>query len=283
MKIIYSAKHGNKGSDDTEGHISRSLEKLGHEVIRVREGDPVPQGDLLLFHKSAPDLKGFRGLKACWYFDKIAWNDRERWVRSVLPDVDLFFLTDGTWARENPDPKLRVLRQGIGDMDTRPGRPRRGVWKAQICLLGGVYGERYKWAVDLKKRYGEAFRVYGDVFNRDLYDLCETVPIILAPPYPSDDGYWSNRIYLTLGSGGFLIHPRLEGLREEYEDGYHYVGYSSHEELVKHIDHYLTRPEERDKIRENGRKKTLTEYNFTERCHLLLREIARLKPTGTTG
>lgn len=286
MRIIYYARHGNRGSDDTEGHIGRSFEALGHEVVRVDEGSEVPTGDLLLFHKGGKNitsvLSAFSGLKVCWYFDKIDWNNRAEWFHSVLPLVDLMFITDGTWARTHPDPKLRVLRQGIGDLDTSRGVPREGVWKAQIAFLGGLYGERGKWAERLKRRYGEAFQIYGNVFNRDLYDLCETVPIIVAPSFPADDWYWSNRIYLTLGSGGFLIHPRLKGLSSEFKHGYHYVSYDTHEELEHFIDYFLEHEDERNKIRENGRRKTVQTFNFTRRCQRLLTETTRLRNTGTT-
>lgn len=278
MKIVYLAKHGNIGSDDTEGHISRSFEKLGHTVIRVQETEnETPDGDLLLFHKGGNQnaIMGFTGKRVFWYFDKIDWNDRVPKVRRLIDLADHAFVTDETWALSNPSPKLKILRQGIGDSDTSRGGPREGVWKAQIAFLGGVYGERVKWVELLKNRFGTAFQVYNNVFNRDLYDLCETVPVIVAPPFPSDDYYWSNRIYLTLGSGGFLLHPRLKGLDKEYKHGVHYVGYRSWKELEEKIVYYLNNSLERETIREAGFKKTHEDYSFTKRCQKLLEEIRR--------
>lgn len=282
MKIGYVAMHGNRGSDDTEGHIAFSLEKLGHEVVKIPQtGSPaMARGnfDLILFHHWYNVNLGFlatlKAKKVGWYFDKV-WKGRDEWLNRVIPVVDHFFMSDGTWAAGAGHQNLHVLRQGIGDRDMRPGDPQTKRWKAQVAFLGSAYGERAWWTSRLHEKFGDKFLVYNDVFNRDLYDLCATVPIIVAPPFPSDDDYWSNRIYLTLGSGGFLIHPRLAGLAAEFDEGIHYVTYGSDEELEHRIRYYLENDDERRKIAVAGAARMQERFTFTHRVKELLSYVEK--------
>lgn len=280
MRIVYFANHNNRGSDDTEGHIAHALQKLGHEVIRVSEKSPqnIPDSaDWFLFHKGGIHIQSalsrVKYKKVCWYFDKV-WNDRVFWMMQTIPRVDLMVMTDETWARQHPSPKIKIIRQGIGDEQGFKGQKDLERYQGQIAFLGSEYGERRLWIRELKRRYGEQkFKVYNTVFNKDLYDLCETIPIIVAPEYPSDEHYWSSRIYMVLGSGGFLIHPRLEGLKEEYEDGKHYVGYKGLDELFSQIDRYLADEKARQRIKKEGYNKTISEFTYGLRCKALVAEL----------
>ena len=273
MTIVYNARP-NSDSDDTEGHIRHSLQKLGHAV--VDDGD----GDIYLFHKQFNPPKEFTGKYVCWYFDKL-WRDRDIWMEKILKTAHLVAMTDETWAMANPHENIAIIRQGIGEQLELTGNS--GRFKAKIAFTGSIYGERVDWVNKLKKRYNEALQVYNNAFNGDLYDLCASVSIIVAPPYPSDDYYWSNRIYMILGSGGFLIHPRLKGLSTEYIEGEHYAGYTGMDELFYKIDYYLRNHEERMKIQRAGYEITVKKYNFTERCQSLIKEIHRRKIIGNNA
>lgn len=261
MKIAYYAKSSSK-SDDTEGHIKRAFEELGHEVVVVGYDEKIPECDFVLFHKQIPDTKH---KKVCWYFDKIEWNNRENYIKECLNKTDYLFVTDKTWADKHPNNKLHVLRQGAGythrglKLDT----------DAKIVFTGSLYNGRFSWANDVAKVFGNDFQVFGGTFNEDLNNLCATVPIFIAPQEPSDDNYWSSRVYLTLGSGGFLIHPKLKGLQEEYTDD-ELVTYETNDEMIKKINYYLNNPEERERIRINGWNKTINNYTYKHRvCSLI--------------
>ena len=264
MKIVYAANHGNSHSDDTEGHIAKALRELGHEVDCVPQGALLPEGDMLLFHKWIPPE--FKGTKVCWYFDKI-WKDRGSWYKEVVDKVDHIFITDGSWARNHPNKKLHILRQGIGDSTLGikvPNAP-------EIAFVGSVYADRGNWVKRLQKRYPGQFEALQGYYNMRMNDLCASVDIFVAPGFPCDEFYWSNRIYLVTGSGGFLIHPRLKGLHEYTDD--EVVFYDSEEEMFEKIDHYLEHPEEREKIRLAGYNKTKTLYTYKTRCQKLLEKI----------
>lgn len=254
MKIVYNATN-KRDSDATEGHIRKALRELGHEV--VRGGD----GDVYLFHKDFNPPAEFTGKKVCWYFDKI-WNDRVNWFSRVYPKIDLMFMTDWTWGKNYP--RCRCLRQGIGDY-------KKGLFEkrsAEIAFIGSPYGEREEFCNNLSGRYGDRFKIYQQQFNRNLNNLCTSIPIIVAPKFPSDDDYWSNRVYLITGSNGFLIHPRLRGLEEEWGDNLVY--YDSMKDLYRKIDYYLKYKEERETLRERAYNVCINNYTYKHRVKELI-------------
>ena len=284
MRVVYLANHGNykNGADDSEGHVQYGLEKNGVEVIPIHESEAEKaisiKADWLLFHKGGPKifdiLPKVPYKKMFWYWDKV-WFDRTKWMENILPLVDRGFMTDGTWLAGNPNPKLQILRQGVGNRNTLRGTPRPERYKGKIAFLGSVYGERTEFVKFLASNYPLDFQIYQNVYNRDLYDLCETIPIIVSPKYPMDDEYWSTRIYTTLGSRGFLIHPYLKGLDREYTAGDDYIPYETLEELQQQIDFYLMPDIQamRNDIRQAGYEKTLALHTFTKRVEELLSKL----------
>jgi hypothetical protein len=276
-KIVYVAKHGNGGNDE-EGAISWALERLGCEVIKIheREGKKAlgQKADLVLFHKwdDFGTIKELKTPKVFWYFDKVRFNNREMWTKQVVPMVDLGFLTDGDYKRDIGSDKLVVLRQGI---DTRyiPETIERGHSVANIAFLGSVYGPRGGFIQKLRREFGERFKVFKGVHQHDLARLCRSVDIFVAPEYPSTDHYWSNRVYLLSGMGGFLLHPRMAGLLEEYEENKELVYYDNYDHLNDLICYYLDHMAERDVLRKAAFKKTITKYSYLKRCQSLLKTI----------
>lgn len=261
MKFAYYGKKSSI-SDDTEGHIFKALVELGHEVETATIGE-FCNADYILFHKNLP--KG-NGKRVCWYFDKIYTEQRINYIENVLKYTDYLFLTDETWALANPNPKIHILRQGAGL--TTKGKQLETT--AKIAFTGSLYNGRFDWASKLSWKYGNDFQIFTNTFNDDLNNLCASVPIFVAPPEPSDNHYWSSRVYLTLGAGGFLIHPRCSELEKEYEDGKEIVFYDNLDNLFQKIDFYLAYPEQREKIRLAGWEKTKNNFTYKHRiCSLV--------------
>lgn len=277
LKIVYVARHQSGGNDD-EGAITHALELLGHEVIRIQEDDGIKaleeQGDLLLFHKwkDFDTIKKVSYPKVFWYFDKVKFNNREQWMVEALKHVDLGFLTDGTYAQENGSEKLIVLHQGVDTRFTQKGRSQEQ-YNAKIAFVGSLYGDRGRFLAKLNGKFGSGFKSYHGVHQRALANLCESVPIFVAPIYPSDEHYWSNRVYIITGHGGFLLHPFCEGLVEEFEDQKNLVFYTDEEDLYKKIDFYLRSPFKRESIRKASKKHTTSNYSYIRRCQHLLNHI----------
>lgn len=290
MKITYFANHSNEGSDNTEKHIKYALEKQGHTVICIEETNytkaevvaATKDSDLFLFHKAGiRDGHSFMRFldalssvvcpKVCWYFDKI-WGDREAVIENLLPYIDKMFLTDETWMRRHKYDNIEVLHQGIGTEDMSLGTPKEEL-QTEIAFVGQIYGDRINFIEQLKARYGDKLRVFANIFNRDLYDLMASTKIVVAPDTPSDDFYWSSRVYMILGSGGFLLHPKCEGLKDEYQDKKHLVMYKDFEDMCEKIDYYLAHEKPRKKIQNDGYKETIKKYNYETRCQTMLEKL----------
>jgi len=289
MKLVYVGRHFNPILDPTEQHISYGFRQHGWEVVEIQEDSyqsaPI-EADLYLFNHwdSKEGLnwlkENCKGKKAFWYFDKV-WQrtnereeltTREKLIKDYLEVVDYGFIGDGTYVLKYPNPKFRILRQGMGERLMNQGLgTSKGLCNAKIAFTGSVYGEREQWVQKLKNRYGNDFQVVSGFYNRDLFDLCAEVPIILAPTYFVDDYYWGNRCYLITGSGGFLIHPRCKDLEKEFEDKKEIVFYDwTMDDLYEKIDYYLEHKEERERIRLAGFERTKRDYNFTKRVGELL-------------
>lgn len=241
-RFVYVANHGNVGDDDTEGHIARALESLGHEVIKVQQ-EPnltsVPDGDFLLFHKWIPRVD-FSGKKVCWYFDKVNFLDREPFMDIVVGLADYIFATDGDWVKKQDKDNIICVRQGVGYDNLLADK----IDCPDVVYTGALYADRQGWADRLKKRYGDRFQVYHNKFGKELNDLCVSAKITLAPQWPATDAYWSNRVYNSIGRGAFMIHPHcadmdLEGL----------VMYKDEDDMYEKIDYYLAHEDEREELR----------------------------------
>lgn len=288
MKIAYLGNFTNKFSDTTEKHIAFALTSAGHEVIEINEADfniekiLSLKADLFLFHKGGQSadvpveklvelLNKLTCKKVLWYFDKF-WKGRENWGDLIIPFCDYAFVSDGTYIRRRNFKNVFYLNQGIGNQDMSLGTPKDHL-KADIGFTGTVYDDREAWAKALKEVYGDKFRVFNSSFGRALYDLCASVKIFVAPRFPSDDHYWSSRVYMILGSGGFLIHPRLSGLQKEFKENEHLVMYKDGKELKEKIDYYLEHDEEREKIRMAGYKFVTENLTYQHRVDEILKKI----------
>ena len=87
--------------------------------------------------------------------------------------------------------------------------------------------------------------------------------------------YWSDRIYETIGRGGFLIHPYIKGLEREFEDKKHLVfyEYNNLSQLQELIDYYLEHEDEREKIRISGHEFVKNNYTYKNRWESVLKEL----------
>lgn len=286
--IVYLANFSNEGSDKTEEHLIKSFDKLGHKIHRYDERDFNVQkitsfvkevnADMFLYHKGGDAigvvvtqlvqlLTQLTCTKVCWYFDKV-YGDRTHWMETIIPYTDFVFLTDETWARRNNYSNVYILRQGIGKSADVIGDR----YENDIVFLGSVYGERQKFVDGLREVYGDRFKIINDKFNEDLIDLCTKTKIFVAPLFPQDNFYWSSRIYMILGSGGFLIHPRLEGLKEEFSAD-ELVTYRDGLDLKEKIDFYLANDSERIRIQKAGHKKVIQDYTYDKRVESLMKTI----------
>lgn len=299
MKILYCAAHHNGGNDD-ERAIAYALEQLGHTVVKVSQNaDPrviqaVEQDcDFILFHKlrNAETLSLLKIPKVGWYFDLVTWPDRtlgkrnserKQWMATVGAKADLMFCTDGDWVKRMqqssfPEKFIR-LSQGaderfVGRLPVDPKRLSNKILFTGIEARGGT--RRASFVELLRHRYGDDFcHVTSGVHQDELKQLIANSKIVVAPDSPVTDVYWSNRVYLSLGFGAFLFHPRCEKLTEDYEHGTEILFYEMREELLELLDHYLYSEDDEglEQVRENAVLKT-------QACHLYRHRLETLIDT----
>ena len=241
-------------------------------------------------------LKEVRGMKipsVCWLFDLYWGYRREKEIEvDMLPafQADIVFTTDGGhpnhWKRYGINHFL--LRQGI-DENVKMGKPIFPT-KAEV----GFIGSRLTWAgwpyrgtlIDfLTQAYGNRFGHFGDTSNgmpeirhENLNNLFATLEIVVCDTVQSPY-YWSNRIYETLGRGGFAIHPRVEGLAQEFREFEHFIPYQvgNFKDLKQKIDHYLEDDEGREGVRRAGFDYCHKEHTYAKRVEELLKVLKEQK------
>ncbi len=295
MKILYFADFSEKNKLKRENEIKTALEKLGHTVLPIDENDfdiknlieQANKGDLFFFHHGGvitdtplnfqltitrleTILKNIHCKKAFWLFDKVM-GFGDTFVTNVAPLVDAGFLNDDTWIRRHKYANLYPMHLAWGE-----NLPPTGKYKKEfdndVVFIGSVYGLREQFVMSMKEEFGDRFKVYNNKYGEDFADMCESSKIIVSPKFPFDDFFWSDRVYRTLIVKGFLIHPRLEGLKEEFRQKYVFETYGCWDELVDKI-HFWLRPEnktERDNISQRGRNFVFERFAFSNRLRDIL-------------
>lgn len=105
-------------------------------------------------------------------------------------------------------------------------------------------------------KYGHPQRVMR---NQDLNDLYASAKVVVGDSVCigfDHEHYWSDRVYETIGRGGFLIHPYIKGLEEEFtaRETIVFYEYGNFEQLRQLIDYYVdpAHQDERERIRDAG-------------------------------
>lgn len=297
MKIIYIARH-NRGDNDDEGAIRFALEELGHEVVCIPEKQAARsnnlRADFILCHHldDVRILHRAQTPSVFWCFDEVDGkdpsirrrsNDRIKWINSITQAVMLGICTDGDWVAQDKTGKLRHLTQGVDARRAGPGRPViEGIAPIIFTGMATSGNRRASHIEELQAIYKDDFQVRGNVagrvHGRELADVFASTEIVIAPDSPGTDRYWSNRVYLTLGLGGFLIHPYCRMLAEQFEPDKELVYYHSRAELCEKIDYYRAHPVQRRAIQQAGLWRALREHTYRHRCETLLKWVTDALP-----
>lgn len=238
LRITYCGNFG--PAWNTESHVSRGFERLGHIVDRL----PVSQHDhdSILAHikESRPDILlgakwGFKGaesmeangaravvklIEACRpyigaavtaHWDLVAPEfspSRWQWQQIVSEACDLTCLTDGHSAPNLP--KTLVIRDGCPDDvdDSVPFEPTK-----DVLFLGGAYGERPRLISALQSRFGSRFEhVPHGYTGPELTKLIRSFRIVVGPHVPRFANYFSDRLYVVTAHGALFAAPTVPGM-----------------------------------------------------------------------
>ena len=138
-----------------------------------------------------------------------------------------------------------------------------------IDWLGTTYAGKFE-------HYGSGGRpgVRGLKLNKLYWSTKIVVGDTLCIDFKYPD-YWSDRVYETLGRGGFLIHPYIKGMEREFENKKHLVfyEYGNFKQLKELIDYYLEHDEEREAIRKAGHELVKNNYTYKNRWETILKKL----------
>ena len=292
MKCIYIGDFN--ASYSTENYIADGLIANGVEVIKIREQE---LNDFQMVINEKPDfvlfckgrilngtkllelLKKNNILTVTWLFD-LYWDlpkeiPTNRSVNEWVFKADMVFTSDGGHEEQWKTKGINhfVLRQGIYSKEAVIGKKQDA---PPILFIGSVtYYAREKLVDYLRFFYKDKFKLIGNpqVRGLALNDLLASTKIVVGDSVPIPN-YWSNRVYEITGRGGFLLHPEVEGLKEEIPDLVTFK-YGNFQDLTKKIKYYLDNEDEREKIKLDCFNYTKKNLTYERRCKELLFAIQR--------
>tara|TARA_R110000782_G_scaffold184388_2_gene274728 strand:+ start:94703 stop:95680 length:978 start_codon:yes stop_codon:yes gene_type:complete len=129
----------------------------------------------------------------------------------------------------------------------------------------------------LRNRYGNDFLWLGkgehDVREEELSTLIARTKVVIGDSFYFP-GYWSNRIYETIGRGGLCVHPYVPGIEDEFTPRKHCEFFPrwNFNELFRTIDYYLKpeNEEERQSIISLGMDHIRENHTLLNRCRDLM-------------
>jgi len=289
----------------TETHIKASFESLGYKVIALQEGN-VDNGiifeaiekykpDFLLYTKTGNKSYDWKGIKrkvftVSWTLDLFHNLERGSQLEShPFFHTHLVISPDGGHDKEFKQHKINhaYVKAGVYDKECYFGTP-IAHYTYDIVFVGSYLMYHEEWThrkalIDwLYKTYPRRFECFPKGYairGKELNDLYASAKIVVGDSLHSPH-YWSDRIYETTGRGGFIIHPKVEGLDEEFEYGTHIVGYNywDFEGLKKKIDYYLENETERRQIQVAGHQFVKENCTYVKRCEEVIKLINDEKP-----
>ena len=255
MKIAYVGNY--KLDFTTENHIAKTLESMGHEVVRIQEHTDVFPGwcqklvpkdaDLFLFTRTwgkmvtLEDLAYLKSIgipTASYHLDLYVGLSRQSGIEN-----DPFWRTEYVFSADgDPESQKFFESKGINHYWLLPAvfdqecvmfqpndDPRL---QGDVIFVGGgaEYGHpewsyRHELVKHLGERYGSRYRKYGhpqlSVRGAELNQLYANAKIAIGDSVNigfRHKNYTSDRLFESMGRGAFTIYPRIEGVAELFPE-----------------------------------------------------------------
>ena len=294
---------------------ARAFQKLGHDVYRFDEKlfdendkDKIIneiKPDAVIYTKLriknqielVTDLKKNDIKTVCWFPDYCnvgQWENSAFNIKDIkncgLSNSDLVLLPDANnsakWKSLGINQHL--MRQAISEEFCYKSNKKLNQ-EFDVVFIGTVidndlYNYRFELVNFLRNKYKNKFLHLGgnnpyQVRNSDLNDLISSCKIVIADsPYKQGHPIWSNRVYETLGRGGFCLHSNVPGIETEFEIGKHLDVYEhkNYYNLESKIDYYLKNSSERIKIADAGFEHVKNNFTLNNRCKDVIEKIRQI-------
>lgn len=297
----------------SETHHAKTLQSMGHRVIVLQETEE--KSEKILEYASKSDLfiwvhthgwktpgripmaRVLKRLNAAgiptmtYHLDLWLGLKRQRDLHSdpAYKDIQHFFTVDSKmaeWFNTRTSVRGHYLPAGVYDKEAIY-KPAKKLDHEVIFVGSKRYHPEWKYRgqlIDyLGNTYGKKFEHWGNdglgvVRGKNLNQLYARTKVVvgdtLCPKFNYPD-YWSDRVYETIGRGGFIIHPYIKGMEKEFTDGEHLVfyQYKNFDQLKELVDHYLVHDDEREKIRVAGHNLVKEKYTYKNRWQTILNEL----------
>jgi spore maturation protein CgeB len=297
----------------TESHHVKTLQSMGHKVIKLQETEAKSEEILATARKSdlfiwvhthgwktpgrltmsnvLKQLKNEKIPTMTYHLDLWFGLKRQKDLSSdpVYKEIGHFFTVDSKmadWFNKKTDVKGHYIPAGVFDKEATY-KPTK-ILSHEVVFVGSKrYHPEWKYRSQLidwlQATYDKRFEHWGNdgiktIRGKNLNHLYASTKIVvgdtLCPNFSYPD-YWSDRVYETLGRGGFIIHPYISGMEKEFTDKEHLVfyEYKNFKQLKELIDYYLEHDEEREQIRLAGHNLVKEKYTYKNRWEQILKEL----------
>lgn len=295
----------------SETHHANTLNDMGHEVVRMQETDATAddvlaqclEADMFVWVHThgwhtlgsmSTTLKALKrmGIPSVTYHLDLWFGLRRQVGMQTDPywDIEHFFTVDklmADWLNTETEVKGHYLQAGVYNRECEMLEP-KGAIPLDVTFVGSKrYHAEWQYRPQLvqwlQDTYGDHFWHYGNdgmkiVRGKELNEIYAESKVVIGDSlcidfkYPS---YWSDRVYETLGRGGFMIHPYIQGMEQHFEDRKHLVFYDfgNWQQLKSLIDYYLTHTEEREEIRKAGFEHVKAKHTYHNRWEHIIKEV----------
>ena len=312
MKITYV---GNFSLDfTTETHIYKTLESMGHQVLRIQETPETSPGwvnnvpadtDLFLYTRTWGNMVSLDDLRIL----------KERGIPTASYHLDLYvglarssgIETDPFWRTEyvfsadgDPESQKFFESKGVNHFYLPPAVYDKECYIAEknfdqslqgdVIFVGGgaEYGHpewpyRHELVKHLEATYGPRYRKYGhpqlSVRGKELNQLYANAKVAVGDSVNigfHHKNYTSDRLFESIGRGAFTIYPSIEGITEMFPEEFRVIFYKfgDFEDLDSKINYFLSHEKEREYIRIKLHEFVKSSQTYVQRLQELLDVLA---------
>lgn len=302
MKIFYYGMF--EGPGYCENWIADALNKNGHYCTRIdkeytgwhdfahraihQKADAVlfskiPEVDATKFMKFKSQ---FKGKIIFWTFDYMR-DPSNQWYWPLAPLADICFQTDGRdhdgWYEDNDVNRVELHQAAAPQHDLPVSFTEEDLagWECDVVFMGSLYHERRHKIHKFLKGLGVNYKHFGhpdrELWGSDFAKSCYFSKIVIGDNYINTvPGYWSDRSYLALGCGAFLITADVPFINQVFANGRHLITYQAVDDIKDLVEYYLPREAERKLIALEGYRHVQQWHTYAKRIEVFNYHLARL-------
>jgi len=302
VKIFYYAMF--EGPGYCENWIADALNRHGHYCHRI-EKTLVPwdqfenrvlkdKPEAVLFSKIPEVSEGmfqrfrnrYNGKIIFWTFDYMR-DPNNKWYWPLAPIADICFQTDGTdhdgWYEDNKVNRVELHQAAAPQHDLPTAFTEEDLekWECDVIFMGSLYHDTRKKLSKYLGGLGVHYKHFGypgqELWGSDFAKACYFSKIVIGDNYINTiPGYWSDRSYLALGCGAFLITAHVPFIERSFGINHHLVTYEAIRDLKQHIEYYLPREGQRKLIALEGHRHVRKHHTYDNRIEVMNSHLNKL-------